>query len=113
MKNPRLESQYVDDILNAINSIFKYTKNLTYEEFLKDRMCADAVLLNIAIIGESAGEISKETQNKYPEIPFSAIISMRNRLVHGYFDVDFYRVWLVVKDDLPILEEQIKKIVVD
>ena len=113
MKKPRIESQYIDDILKAISSIFNYTEGLSCEEFLNDRMRAEAVLLNIAIIGESAGKLSKNTQNKYPEIPFAAIISMRNRLIHGYFEVDFYRVWLVVKDDLPILEEQIKKIVVN
>ena len=113
MKKMRFEKEYIDDILNAINSIFEYTQNITYEEFIKDKMRAEAILLNIAIIGESAGKISKETQQKYPEIPFPAIISMRNRLIHGYYEIDFYRVWLVIKDDLPILEKQIKQIIVD
>lgn len=111
MKIPRIEDEYIQDILKAINSIFEYTKNVTYEEFVKDKMRAEAIILNIAIIGESAGRLSKETQQKYPEIPFPAIVSMRNRLIHGYYEIDYYRVWLVIKDDLPILKKQLKKII--
>lgn len=111
MKTQRFDDDYLDDILKAVSTINDYTKNMTYDEFLQSNMCIQAVLLNIAIIGESAGKISKEIQQKYPEIPFPAIISMRNRLIHGYYEVDSYRVWLVIHDDLPVLEKQIKKII--
>ena len=111
MKTPRFDDDYLDDILKAINAINAYTKNITYDEFVQSNMCIHAVLLNIAIIGESTGKISQEIRQKYPEIPFSAIVAMRNRLIHGYYEVDTYRVWLVVKDDLPTLESQIRKII--
>lgn len=111
MKTNRFDDDYLNDILKAIETIENYTKSLNYDEFVQFDMCIQAVLLNIAIIGESAGKISKEIQQKYPEIPFSAIISMRNRLIHGYYEVDVYRVWLVIQDDLPILKKQIKQII--
>lgn len=111
MSTERFDDDYLNDLLRAIETIEEYTKNLTYEEFMQYNMCIQAVLLNIAIIGESTNKISKKVQKQYPEIPFHAIVSMRNRLIHGYFDVDIYRVWLVVQDDLPILKEQIKKII--
>lgn len=111
MTPERFDDDYFNDIFKAIESIEDYTKDLTYEEFLQYNMCIQAVLLNIAIIGESAGKISKNIQQKYPEIPFRAIVSMRNRLIHGYYEVDTYRVWLVIKDDLSVLKSQIKKII--
>jgi len=111
MKTERFDDDYLNDILNAIETIEDYTKDLTYDEFMQYNMCIQAVLLNIAIIGESAGKISKTIQQKYLEIPFRAIVSMRNRLIHGYYDVDIYRTWLVIQDDLPILKQQIKKII--
>ncbi len=110
MKTNRFDEDYIEDILKAINTIKDYTKDMEYDDFINSNMCVQAVLLNIAIIGESAGKISKELQKKYTEIPFPAIVSMRNRLIHGYYEVDAYRVWLVIQDDLPILEKQIKKI---
>ncbi len=79
MKKTRFDDDYLDDILKAISAINSYTKNITYDKFMQSNMCIHAVLLNIAIIGESAGKISQEIRQKYPEIPFSAIISMRNR----------------------------------
>lgn len=101
MKDKRLNADYVEDILNAISAIEEYTTNKTYEAFENDKMCHDAVILNIAIIGEACGKISKEIQEKYSEIPWHAIISMRNRLIHGYFGINLYRIWLVVQDDIP------------
>lgn len=111
MKTERFDDDYLEDILKAIESIENHTKDLSYDEFMQFEMCIQAVVLNIAIIGESAGKISKKLQQKYPEIPFHSIVSMRNRLIHGYYEIDTYRVWLVIKDDLPILKQQIQKII--
>lgn len=111
MKSHRFDDDYLNDILNAIKTIEKHTKDLSYEDFMQFDMCIQAVILNIAIIGESAGKISEKIQQKYPQIPFHAIVSMRNRLIHGYYDVDTYKVWLVIQDDLPILKQQMQKII--
>lgn len=110
MKSERFNEDYLNDILNAIDAIKIYTRNMTYEQFIQNGMCAHAVLLNIAIIGESAGKISKEIQQKYSEIPFPSIISMRNKLIHDYFEVDLHQVWLVIQNDLPLLKKQMKVI---
>jgi len=54
----------------------------------RDRMLLFALVHAIGIFGEAASKLSPETRASAPEIPWSAIVSMRNRLIHGYFDVD-------------------------
>ena len=57
----------------------------------------------LEILGEAASKISPEVCARFPAIPFPKIISMRNRLIHAYFDVDLDIVWTTVSDDLPAL----------
>jgi uncharacterized protein with HEPN domain len=57
----------------------------------------------LEILGEAASKISPEMCAKFPAIPFPKIISMRNRLIHAYFDVNLDIVWTTVTDDLPAL----------
>jgi len=57
----------------------------------------------LEILGEAASKIGPEVRAKFPAIPFPKIISMRNRLIHAYFDVDLDIVWTTVSDDLPEL----------
>ncbi|MBI1794387.1 MAG: DUF86 domain-containing protein [Chloroflexi bacterium] len=64
----------------------------------------------IEIIGEAANRVPKEFQENHPEIPWPQIIGMRNRLIHGYDEVDFDFLWSVVKNDLPKLIAQLENI---
>jgi uncharacterized protein with HEPN domain len=63
----------------------------------------DAVMPHIQIIGEAARKISPEFQTAHPNIPWSGIIGMRNRLVHEYFQIIPEKVWQVVERDIPQL----------
>ena len=62
-----------------------------------------ALVHAIEIFGEAASKLSPETRAAAPEIPWSAIISMRNRLIHGYFDVDTTIVWQTATVEVPAL----------
>lgn len=64
----------------------------------------------IEIIGEAANRIPDEFQDGHPEIPWIEIKGMRNRLIHGYDEVDFDFLWNVVRNDLPSLIKQLNKI---
>jgi uncharacterized protein with HEPN domain len=70
-----------------------------------------SIVKSIEIIGEAATKITKETKEKYPEMPWVNIIAMRNRLIHVYFDIDLDRVWDTVTDDLPPLIAKLEKII--
>ena len=55
----------------------------------------------LEIMGEAASKVTEETRVGFPRIPFVETISMRNRLIHAYFDLNLDIVWTTVNDDLP------------
>jgi uncharacterized protein with HEPN domain len=65
-----------------------------------DRVFALALTRLLEILGEAAGRVSIPTRNKFPEVAWSNIVGLRNRLVHGYDQVDFDILWQIVKNDL-------------
>jgi uncharacterized protein with HEPN domain len=62
-----------------------------------------ALIRLIEVIGEAAGRVSDDTRSQISSVPWPLVIAMRNRLIHGYFDVDVDRVWDTVVNDLPPL----------
>lgn len=77
----------------------------------KDRKLNLALVRLLEIIGEAAGRVSPEEQARYPEIPWPEIVSLRNRLIHGYDAVDFNILWSIVSVDLPLLIRNLEKII--
>jgi uncharacterized protein with HEPN domain len=69
----------------------------------QDRLINLALSRLLEIIGEAANRIPEVFQEEHPEIPWRQIISARNRLIHGYDNVDFDILWNIVKIDLPNL----------
>ena len=68
-----------------------------------DRVLALAVVRLLEIIGEAATRVPTEERARRPDIPWAAIVGLRNRLIHGYDDVDLDIVWAIVTSDLPTL----------
>jgi uncharacterized protein with HEPN domain len=68
-----------------------------------DVLLRHALVRCLEIIGEAASKVTAETQQRYPETPWSDIIGMRNRLTHAYFDINLDIVWTTAEDDLPKL----------
>ncbi|MFH1890881.1 MAG: DUF86 domain-containing protein [Candidatus Kuenenbacteria bacterium] len=101
---------YLSHILEAVDKIEKYLKNVDYEFFLKSTIVIDAVTRNFEIIGEAANNISDEFKEKHPEFSWFDMSNMRNKLIHEYFGVDLNIVWDTCKNDLPKLKEQLQKI---
>ncbi|MBL0927809.1 MAG: DUF86 domain-containing protein [Phycisphaerales bacterium] len=73
-----------------------------------DRMLNLALVRLVEIVGEAANRVSKRGQTDRPEIPWREIIGMRNRIVHGYDEVNFDILWAVIRDDLPPLIEKLR-----
>ena len=101
---------YIQDILDSVNDIERFTKDMGFKEFLKDRKTVYAVVRAIEIIGEATKNISRAIKSKYPEIPWKKMAGMRDKLIHEYFGVDLEILWEVVKKDIPMVKPLIKKV---
>lgn len=112
MTDDRL-ADYVDHIRHAARMARSYVENMSREEFLADTRTQQAVILNLFVIGEAATKLLSE----YPEfadehsaIAWKAMKGMRNRIAHGYFDVDLEIVWETVGTSLPELLSQLSSL---
>lgn len=101
---------YLVHIVQAIGRIKHYTAGMKDRDFRNSELVQDAVVRNIEIIGEAAKNIERhhpEFAAQHPEVPWAVIYAMRNRVSHGYFDVDLDVVWNTIGNDLPDLERQV------
>ncbi len=72
-----------------------------------DRMLLLAVIRALEVVGDAAARVSPEPRASLPGVPWQAIVGMRNRLIHGYFDVDTEVVWTATQVELPALIEEL------
>lgn len=99
---------YLQDILTSVKNIEEYIQGLNFEEFIKDQKTIDAVVRNFEIIGEAARNIPQDLTSKYPDLPWSKMISMRNKVMHEYFGIDEEILWKTIQEDLPGLKGQLQ-----
>ncbi len=100
----------IQHMIDATLEALSFVEGITEESFSKDRMIILSVIKDIEIIGEAASKMSEETKIKNPDIPWKDIIGMRNKLIHGYFEVDIKLVWNTTKNNLPSLLKALKYI---
>ena len=106
----RDDKVYLNDILESIGIIDDFIGNLTEFEFSSNLLVHDAVIRRFEIIGEAASKISDNLKNQSPQIEWGLMKDMRNKLIHEYFGVSAITIYQTVKGDLPILKEQIEKL---
>ena len=87
----------VEDILEAIERIERYTSELDREGFPSDEKSSDAVVRNLEIIGEAAAHLPSDFRESVDDIEWEKVVGLRNRIVHGYFAVDLELVWTIVR----------------
>jgi uncharacterized protein with HEPN domain len=96
-------------MLDAARESLQFSEGRTRRDLETDRMLVLAVLKDIEILGEAASRVTQETRGIHPEIPWQDIIRMRNRLIHGYFDVNLDIVWDTLRNDLPPLVRMLEQ----
>ena len=104
---------FLNDIIEALEKIETYIKDMSYEEFIKDDKTKDAVLRNLEVIGEAAKNLSIIVKEKYPAVKWKAIMGMRDKIIHEYFGVSFSIVWETIQNDLPPFKYEVKRILND
>ena len=99
----------LDHALEAVAMV----KGKTRVDLDKDRQLNLALVRLLEILGEAATRIPKEDQTHYSDISWSEIVSLRNRLIHGYDTVDFDILWQIINQDLPRLIESLRTVLYD
>lgn len=100
----------LEDIIEAMDRIERYTQDLDYSAWLNDEKSIDAVIRNLEIIGEAASHVPGEIQKQNSDVPWKEIKGIRNILAHEYFGVDNEIIWKTIQDDLPSIRPRIEKI---
>ncbi len=88
----------------------RFISNRHRSDLESDQMLLFAVVRAIEVLGEAATKISDDMRSASPEIPWAAITDMRNRLIHGYFDIDVDIVWNTASIEIPALLGDLRKI---
>ena len=104
------DTQYLLDILESAKIAVSHVSGRSWDEFEQDIQCQDAVVRRLEIIGEAANRVSPDRQSELANLPWRAMIGMRNLMIHRYDAVDFKIVWDTVQRDLPSVIQQIEKI---
>ncbi len=101
----------LQDICEACDKIEAYTSEMSFNEFLSDDKTKDAVIRNFEIIGEAANRLSEKVLLQNLSLNKQQIIGLRNRLIHAYFGVDYQILWNIIKHNLPVLKQEIERLV--
>ena len=91
------------DLIRACSRVVEFTTGIDKIKFDGDTQLISAVSFQIAVLGEAAKRVSGELQSRHPEIPWRKIAGMRDRLIHGYHDIDIEELWNTAIRDVPAL----------
>ena len=111
MQPEQRDIAYLWDILDAARTILEFTSDVSYGDYLENRMRQLAVEREIEIIGEAARRISEHFKEEHQQIPWRKIIGQRNVLAHDYGEIRQDRMWLVATVNIPELIAQIEPLV--
>lgn len=106
MKGAERLTLWVEQMHEAAEDACGYVDGLDFAAFERDKRTQQAVVLNLLLIGEVASKIAEGAPGfiaAHPEIPWAAMRGMRNRIAHGYFELDIEVVWDTVRDAVPEL----------
>ncbi len=107
MKNQKI----IQKIINYIDSILKYTNNISYADFRNNSMMVEACVFNLSQIGELVNKLDKDYILTYHESPWFKVRGLRNRIVHDYEGVNLNLIWEIIDIDIIVLREQLLKLI--
>ncbi len=106
----RVDRLLISDMIKAIDEINEFIDSYDFDSFLNDAKTKAAVIRNLEVIGEAAAMISEETILHYPLVEWRQMKSLRNKLIHEYFGIDYSIVWHVINDEIQYNYQFLKQI---
>lgn len=101
---------YVNDMIEFAEKVQLFTDGMDQDTFVSDALTYDATLRNLELVGEAATHIPDAVREAHPEIPWTAIIAVRNRIAHGYLGIDNDIIWSIILDAVPALLLALRRI---
>lgn len=105
-----LGNRHLQFMLESVELALSYVEGCSHDEFLRDKRTQQAVILNLLHLGEAANRLvveSADIPDRYPQLPWTQMRGMRNRLAHGYFEINVEVVWATLTQALPELRVQL------
>lgn len=109
MREPERDKGRLEHVLNAIECVENYTQDVSKEDLQQDKLRLHATTYNVQIIGEAIYKLTKEFKQEHGKTPWRVIEKMRHILVHDYFQINYDVLWSVIKEDIPMLKEQVQE----
>jgi len=100
---------YVGDMLDCCRNILSLAGE-GESAFRSDFRVRDALLWNILVLGEACKHVTPATRGRWPAVPWHDIAGMRDKLVHGYANIDYDLVWLTATTDIPRLRAMLDEL---
>lgn len=110
MSGERDTKVYLDDILDVARKAMGFAEGLSFEEFVEDDRTTFAVVRALEILGEAAKNVPPATREMAPRLPWQDMAGMRDKLIHAYHGVDLEVVWRTVREDLPIVVQDVTEV---
>ncbi len=108
----KLPVEFLKHILDEINYVLKQCEDIDEAQFSQDPTLQRAFVRSLEIIGEATKNLAPDFTAKHPYVNWKNMAGMRDRLIHGYFGVDYEIVWDVVRNELPSLKPKIEELIV-
>ena len=107
----RNDGSFLRDVLVAADKIQRITADISKEGFSADEIRQAAILHHLTVIGEAINRLSPGLKQRWSGIPWHQIVSIRHRIVHAYFDLDWTILWIAATEEIPELRKQVEAIV--
>ncbi len=101
---------FLRHIFDEIIFLIKETEGIKFEEFIKNEILKRACSRSLEIIGEAVKNLSPDFKKRYKEVEWKKIAGLRDKMIHGYFGVNWDIVWDVIRNQIPKLKEQVGNI---
>ena len=113
MREKPKDDERLIHMIEAIDNIFEFIENKSFEDFRNNKMLRFAIIKNLEIIGEAAYLLAKKFKLEHDSVQWNDIIGMRHILVHDYYQVSDEIIWATIDSDLLPLKKKLSKLLTD
>ncbi len=104
---PKRWDIYIQDMQKYCRQALAFTEGMSYESYLNDEKTRSATSFCLSQMGEAAGRVPESVRELHPEIAWTEMIGLRHVIVHAYYDIQFDKLWAIIRNDIPDLSKRL------